>query len=150
MGAFAFHNRATGGGVAPIRKIRVADSQTIVAGDLLTFASGKASKAGAAPSADTVLGVAVESITTTTAANSDQVRYIPALPDMLWRVTYLTTGTKTSFTDADLHGTSYDINATSHKLDPDDTTGGFLTVEGYNNDDDVAFVRIAPAQLYLV
>jgi hypothetical protein len=147
MAAFTFAKRDSGSGVAPTAVIRVNDNQTLVKGHLLIISSSKASKSGAAPTADTVLGVAEESITTTTATNADQIRYIPAHADVVYRVQYLTSGTKTSFTDADL-GTAYDINATSHKLDPDDTLGGFLELVGYNNTDNVAFVRILPAKLY--
>jgi hypothetical protein len=144
---FQFAKRDAGSGVAPVEEIRVNDTQTLVPGYLLIMSTKKASKSGAAPAADTVLGVAVNSVTTTTATDADKIRYIPVQPDMVWRVQYLTSGTKTSFTDADLH-TTYDINATSHKLDPDDTTGGFLELVGYNNTDNVAFVRISAAKLY--
>lgn len=142
-----FAKRDSGKGVAPVDRIRVNDSQTIVAGDLLIMSTKKASKAGAAAAANTILGVAAESITTTTATDADIIRYYPAQSDMVWRVQYLTTGTKTSFTDADLH-TDYDVDANT-KINPDDTTGGFCELVNYNNTDHVAFVRIIAAQLYL-
>lgn len=150
MGAFQFGFRLTGGGVPPILSVRVAASQTIKAGDILTISSGKASKAGQAPTADTVLGVAVEDKTTDgSPTDADQVRYIPALPDIIWRAVY-TGSSKTSLGDADRDGTAFDIDATSHKVNLDDTTGGWLYVHGFNNTDKVALVRMDPAKLYLV
>ncbi len=142
-----FAKRDTGTGVPPVSRIRVNDSQTIVAGDLLIISAKKASKAGAAAAIDTILGVAAEAITTTTATDASIISYYPAQADMVWRAQYLTTGTKTSFTDADLN-TVYDIDANT-KINPDDTTGGFCELVGYNNTDKVAFVRIIAAQLYL-
>lgn len=148
MGYFQFHNRASGAGVPTARKILVNDSQTLVVGDLLIVSSGKASKAAEAVSDDTILGIATSNITTTTATTSDFIEYIPIFPDMLFRVTY-TGSSKTSLAATDLQATAFDIT-TAHKLDLDDTTGGIMYVEDYNNNDKMAVVRFVPAKLYLV
>lgn len=107
--------------------LKIAASQTIVAGDLLVIASGKGTKAGAAATA--VFGIAQADITTggsVTDANSIPVLVINE--KSVLKFTY----TGTAATSANLWGTAYDINS-SQVIDMADTTGGFLILVNLPN-----------------
>lgn len=100
--------------------LKIAASQTIVAGDLLVISSGKGAKAGAAATA--VFGIAEKDITTGgSVTDADEIPVTVLNDRSVIRVAY----TGTALTSAGLWGTAYDITA-AQVLDTADTTGGFL------------------------
>ncbi|HYD91736.1 MAG TPA: hypothetical protein VEA37_09655 [Flavobacterium sp.] len=110
-------------GTAPIyRPFPVNDSQTIKAGDIVVLATNKASIAADAAAAGTVLGIASNAITTTTATATDLV-YVDINPASIYEMPYIGTGTVAI-------GNSYDMGAAAYQFDADDTTGGYIKVVG--------------------
>lgn len=108
-------------GTGPIYKeIPVNNTQTIYAGDIVILSAGKASIATDAASAGTVLGVANTNIVTTTAGDSDIIKY-DANPNSLYLMSYTGSATPTI-------GTKYDMGAAAYQFDSDDTTGGYIQV----------------------
>ena len=100
--------------------LKIAASQTIVAGDLLVISSGKGAKAGAA--ATLVFGIALADITTgSSVADTDEIPVLMLNEKSVIRVAY----TGTALSSANLWATAYDITA-AQVLDTADTTGGFL------------------------
>ena len=117
--------------------VNVAASQTIKAGQVLVVASGLAAKAAAAPTAGTVLGIALADITTSSSVgDSDKIPVLMINEKSVTRVGYIGTD-KTSLTAADRFGTCFDIAVDGttgvQSLNLDDTIGGFLKVVGYDN-----------------
>ena len=153
MSAFDFeYKRSLDLSQPTVEKVHVAANQTIVVGNLLVVSSGLAAKAAAAPASNTVLGVALADITTGATVGDDDVIPILILTQYaVLRATYLP-GTKTSLTAADKFGTMYDIDVdgTTGKqtVKLDDTTGGFLKVIGYDNDNKTVDVIVAAGYLW--
>ncbi len=123
----------------------VADSQTIVAGDLVQI-NGTSRKVEAAVAASTtIIGIANKSITTTTATAADIISVTLARGQVV-RLAYATGGTKTSFAQTDLYTTAFDLsNKTT--VNPDDTTGGMCMIQAYDNTNHTVDVIIADANL---
>lgn len=114
-------------------------------GQLCKSASGAAPVA-AAHSGATLLGVALE----TQATQNAEVLLYP-LTGSLLEIDILQTGTKKTFAVTDL-GTQYDIVVASDgamNLDPDDTTGGFMILLGYDNDNKKAYCGVEAADVFL-
>jgi len=124
-----------------------ASSTDVFKGQLIKSASGAAPVA-AAHTGTTLLGVAMEDQTTT-----NGVVYLYPLTGTILEIDVLQTGTKKTFAVTDL-GSQYDIvvasDATaSMSLDPDDTTGGFLILVDYDNDNHKAYCVVEAADILL-
>ena len=113
-------------------------------GQLVVTNSG-ATPASAALSTAIILGVALE----TQLVTNGIVKLYPVLGNIL-EIDYDPTATKKTFAVTDL-GTQYDIVVidNEHFLDPDDTTGGFLVLVGYENDIKKAYVAVEGADCFL-
>jgi len=120
-------------------------SSTDVIKDQLIISNSGAYPAAAAHSGQTILGVTCEAQDTT----SGLVPFY-GINGAVLEIDFTTAGTKKTFTAADL-GTLYDMVVTSGDmvLDPDDTTGGFLFLVGYDNDKAKAYVVVDAADLLL-
>lgn len=127
------------GQVPTYRRVKVGLNQTITAGDVLAVSGGYAVVAAAGAAAGTILGVAEEAVTSTTAGVKD-VR-VNVSPYGVFEVNY-TGATKTFLADTDLYDTAFDLNATADGINLDDTLGGFCRVIGYDNIKKTAHVII--------
>jgi len=122
-------------GSAPILKpFPVNDNMTITAMSLVVLSSAKASVAADAAGAGTVLGVAHNAITTTTATAADLV-YVDVNPASIYNMTH--TGSATPAI-----GAKYDFYD-KDTFDSDDTTGGYIQVVGNvtTNEADVILIN---------
>lgn len=121
-----------------------ADANECYRGVLVKSNSG-ADPVAAAHTGQTILGVVVEDQLTADA----EVLIHPAVGE-IFEIDIDPTATKQTFAVTDL-GTLYDIVVTDGEqfIDPDDTTGGFLFLVGYDNDRGVAYVAIDAADILL-
>ena len=121
----------------------VKDATTVYKGQLVKNDSGAAPVAAEHTGA-TILGVALEG-----GEDGDVIPIYPVFGTVL-EVDFLVTGTKKTFTDADL-GVAYDIAVASNNqaVDPDDTTDAFVHVVGYDNDRHVVRVKVEVADTML-
>jgi len=126
-------------------KWRVGASQTIAEGDLVQIDATSRYIVAAVPASTTLVGVAMEAITTTgTVTAADAIKVIP-LTGVVIRMKY-TGVTKTTLADTDLLTTLFDIdNGTT--IDLDDTTGGMCSIVGYNNTNATADIVFAAANV---
>lgn len=88
-----------------------------------------------------IMGITQETVTSDSSVTlkSERVKVDPCL-DKIIAIAFTDAGTKKTFAETDL-GNKYDIsNATT--LNPDDTTGGFLKLVDYDNDNLIAYVVI--------
>lgn len=109
----------------------VADNQTIVAGDLVQINGTSRKVEAAAAASTTIIGIADNSITTTTATANDVISVTLARSQVV-RIPFTNAGTKKTFAQTDLYTTAFDLlNKTT--LAPDDTTGGMCYVQAYDN-----------------
>lgn len=126
----------------------VADNQTINVGDLLQINTSTRKVEVAVAASTSLLGIANKAITTTTATAADVVD-VTLIRHQVVRLPFATGGTKTTFTQADLYLTAFDLsNKTT--LNPDDTTGGMCYVQAYNNTQatvDVIFAAASQANV---
>lgn len=109
------------------------------AGSLSVMSSNTAVKAAAAPTDGTIFGIA------TKAYSAGEVGIFYSITDETIIGAKYTGSTKTSLTDADL-GKVFDLSD-DETVNLDDTTGGCSVCEGYDNDKDVIYFKIAPAKL---
>lgn|SRR5574341_1853127 len=126
-------------------KWRVDVSQTITAGDIVQIDATSRYLEAAAPASTTLVGIALQSITTGVSVTvADSIDVLP-LEGIVVRMAY-TGSTKTSLADTDLLTTLFDIdNGTT--IDLDDTTGGMCSVVDYDNTNDTADVIFAAANV---
>lgn len=123
----------------------VDDNQTITAGDLVQIdATSRKVKSAVAASA-TIVGIANQSITTTTATASDTIS-VTLVRNQVVRIPFYTGGSKTSFAQTDLYTTAYDLR-NSNQVNPDDTTGGMCYIQAYDNTNDTVDVIFGTANL---
>jgi hypothetical protein len=111
-------------GTSPIYKeLRVGDSQTLYAGDIVVFSSNKIVAAADAAGAGTVAGVCAGDIVTTTAAVTDVVK-VDVNPASIYEMVYSGSATPAI-------GDKHDFATAPYTLDADDTSGGFIQIAGY-------------------
>ena len=103
----------------------VADSQTILVGDLVCIASGLVTKASASVHTG-VFGIALDALTTTTHDSTSKINVLLLDEYSVIRMAY--TGTAGNLVEANVFTTAYDLEGTGAAvtLHLDDTTGGFL------------------------
>lgn len=124
---------------------RVDVSQTIAEGDIVQIDATSRYLEAAAPASTTLVGIAMQSITTgATVTADDSIDVIP-LTGIVVRMAY-TGVTKTSLADTDLLTTLFDID-NGKTIDLDDTTGGMCSVVDYDNTNDTADVIFAAANV---
>ena len=121
-------------------------SQTIVNGDLVQIDATSRKLEVAVAASTTIVGVALESITTGVSVTADDQIPVALVRNQVVRIPYATGGTKTSFADTDKYTTAYDLS-NKNLINPDDTTGGMCFVQAYDNDADTVDVIFALASL---
>ena len=140
---FKYLKREGGDPFAPVREYPGGASETFIKGDPVNMESGLLDPGVAADTA--IVGICNEDIVLGAGDAGDMVEVILALPDVLFEVDY-TAGSKTALADADI-GTAFDLAAADpSNIDLDDVTGGAWVVVGYDNDRDVAIVRLLAAK----
>lgn len=128
----------------PERLIKALAGANLYKGQLAIIDTGEAKPAAAAMSASTGFGIVMDDCLDTAVAT-----LYPLIGTELEIDTYQG-GVLKAWTDAML-GLAYDIVVTSNDmtLDPNDVTGGFVVLTGYDNVKGVAYGRIALADIYL-
>lgn len=124
---------------------RVDVSQTIAEGDIVQIDATSRYLEAAAPASTTLVGIAMQSITTGAAVTADDSIDVIPLTGIVVRMAY-TGVTKTSLADTDLLTTLFDID-NGKTIDLDDTTGGMCSVVDYDNTNDTADVIFAAANV---
>lgn len=137
--AFQFAYRTGGDCVAPVKTFPSADAKTWVKGEMANMENGLLDN-GAAADSD-IVGIVNAGFT---AAEGDPVEIVLALDDVVFKAPYTGT-TKTSLDDGDI-GTAFDYDATGDGINLDDTTDGMWVCVGYDNDAEVAFVKLLAAE----
>jgi hypothetical protein len=128
-----------------IYHLAIDDNQTINVGDLIQIDSTSKKGEVAVAASTTIVGIAQEAITTTT-ATSDDVIPIALVRGQVVRAAVSQAGTKKTFLTTDKYLTSYDLlNKTT--IAPDDTTGGMCYVQDYDNTKNTVDFIIADANL---
>lgn len=131
-----------------IRTLLIADSQTVAIGDLLQVASASGKLEVAVAASTSIVGIALEAITTTTATATDVIP-VALVRGQVVRMDVFQGGAKDNFAQADFYLTAYDLeNKTS--VDPNDTTNGMLYVQANDqtlNTADVIFDDAALADV---
>jgi hypothetical protein len=122
-------------------------SQTIVAGNFVTVASGLLQTATSATTGK-IVGLANASLTTGGSATTTKDFPVVLAKNSVIRMNFTNAGTKKTFTTADLYGSAYGLSDAT-TLNPDDTTGGFLQVVGFDNDNLTVDVVVTAAGQYL-
>ena len=136
MGNFTFKKDLSGAEATPAwQYVPIADSQTLVVGDVVVLSSGKAAKAG--NGTGRVLGVMAEDITTGSSAGGPLAKIWVTNPNQIWR--------GTASADASSHvlaARTYDLTS-AQLVNVSDTTGGCLQivslVDGVTTSVDVVF-----------
>lgn len=117
-------------------------STAITLGELVVEKGSGLEPASAGDGASAVImGLAGETVTSDSSVTlkSERVLVDPCL-DKIIAIDFTDAGTKKTFAETDL-GSLYDISD-STTLNPDDTTGGFLKLVDYDNDNLIAYVMI--------
>ena len=104
----------------------IAGSGGVAKGDLVTYSSGTVIKATGGATANTVVGIALETKTATNLVLVDRIG-----PESVIQAPFAVSGTKKTFADTDI-GLVYDISDET-TVNPDDTTGGTCVIAGYDN-----------------
>lgn len=104
----------------------IAGSGGVAKGDLVVYSSGTVVKGAGGASANTVVGIALE-----TKASGALVLVDRIGPESVIQAPFAVSGTKKTFADTDI-GLVYDI-ASETTVNPDDTTGGICVIAGYDN-----------------
>jgi len=129
---FRFYRRTGGDCVAPVKLIPSAASMTWVKGTPVNMESGLANVG--APADTAFAGICNQTITVGSGGAGTLIEVIMALDDVEFIADFTDAGTKKTFTNADLLGTLFDLNATDPTvIDPDDTTGGAWAITGFIN-----------------
>lgn len=138
----------TGNNNPDIENFDVDASQTIKAGNFVVVASGLLQNAAAATTGE-IVGLANFALTNGTSATTTKNYPVVLAKNSVIRMNFTNAGTKKTFATADLYGSSYGLSD-AVTLNPDDTTGGFLQVVGFDNTKLTVDVVVAAAAQYLV
>jgi len=106
-----------------LREFPVNASQTIERGDIVVLSSAKASIAGDAAAAGTVLGVSDTDIVTTASPATTDVIKVDVNPASIYRMKFSGSATPAI-------GAKYDLATAAYIFDTDDTTDGYIQVVG--------------------
>ena len=128
-----------------IYHLAIDDTQTINVGDLIQLDATSKKGEVAVAASTTIVGIAMEAITTTTATAADVIP-IALVRGFVVRAAVSQAGTKKTFATTDKYLTAYDLlNKTT--IAPDDTTGGMCYVQDYDNTANTVDVIFAEANL---
>jgi len=119
----------------------IAGSGGVSAGELVTISSGTVISATSAPTASTVVGVALED------ADATDLVAVGVLEDGAVLQAEYTGSIKTTLADTDI-GTVFDLTD-ADTVNLDDTTGGCCVCVGYNNDVDIIKFMIPKSFRYM-
>lgn len=126
-------------------QLLVDDNQTIAVGDLLEISSSARKLEVAVAASTTIVGIANQAVTTTTATAAD-VCSVTLVRGEVVRAAVSQAGTKKTFAQTDAYTTAYDLlNKTT--IAPDDTTGGMCYVQAWDNTAHTVDFIIAVANL---
>lgn len=125
--------------------IAMGDSQTINPGDLIQINTGTRKGEAAVAASTTIVGIAKQAITTTTATAADVIPVVLVRREVV-RMAVSQGGTKKTFADTDKYTTAYDL-LDKKTIAPDDTTGGMCYVQAYDNTNNTVDVIFAEANL---
>lgn len=125
--------------------IAIGDSQTINPGDLIQINTGTRKGEAAVAASTTIVGIAKQAITTTTATAADVIPVVLVRREVV-RMAVSQAGTKKTFADTDKYTTAYDL-LDKKSIAPDDTTGGMCYVQAYDNTNNTVDVIFAEANL---
>lgn len=125
--------------------LAIDDSQTINIGDLIQLDSTSKKGEAAVAASTTIVGIALEAITTTTATAADVIPIL-IVRDEVIRIAVSQAGTKKTFATTDKYLTLYDL-LDKVSIAPDDTTGGMCSIQSYDNTLHTADVIFANAAL---
>jgi len=125
--------------------VAIDDSQTIAIGDLIQVDGTSRKGEVAVAASSTIVGIAQEAITTTTATAADVIPVLLVRGQVI-RMAVDQTGTKKTFADTDKYTTAYDLKDKT-SINPDDTTGGMCYVQAYDNTANTVDVIFADANL---
>jgi len=131
-----------------VRTLLIADSQTVAIGDLLQVASASGRMELAVAASTSIVGIALEAITTTTATATDVIP-VALVRGQVVRMDVYQGGAKDTFDQADFYLTAYDLED-EVSIDPNDTTSGMLFVQANDqtlNTADVIFDNAALANV---
>lgn len=128
-----------------IRHLLVDDSQTIAIGDLLQIESTAGKLELAVAASTSIVGIALEAITTTTATAADVIP-VALVRGQVVRVDVYQGGGKDTFDQADFYLTAYDLED-EVSVDPNDTTNGMCYVVANDQTANTADVIFADASL---
>lgn len=128
-----------------IKWVDIDDSQTIAEGDLIQIDATSKKGEVAIAASTTIVGIAQQAITTTTATAADKIP-IALVKGEVIRAAVSQAGSKKTFATTDKYLTAYDLlNKTT--IAPDDTTGGMCMVQDYDNTAHTVDFIIADANL---
>lgn len=128
----------------PERFITALAGSDLYKGQLAVLSTNEAVAAAAAISAATAYGIVLED-----ALDGTLVQLYPLIGTELECDIYQGGSTKV-FEDANI-GTAFDMNVATNEMtiDPNDVTGAFFVLTGYNNDAQKCYGRIAIADIFL-
>ncbi|KWX71617.1 hypothetical protein AMQ84_27230 [Paenibacillus riograndensis] len=138
----------TGNNNPDVEKFDVTGSESITTGDFVVVASGLLAKATSATTNE-IVGLANFTLANGSSATTTNNYPVVLAKNVVIRMNFTNAGTKKTFTQADLYGSAYGISD-AVTLNPDDTTGGFLQVVGYDNTKLTVDVVVTAAAQYLV
>lgn len=125
--------------------LAIGDSQTINVGDLIQIDATSRKGVVAVAASTTIVGIAQQDITTTTATSADVIPVVLVRREVV-RMAVSQAGTKKTFADTDKYTTAYDL-LDKTTINPDDTTGGMCYVQGFDNTANTVDVIFADANL---
>ncbi|MBY9081203.1 hypothetical protein KIH86_23940 [Paenibacillus sp. HN-1] len=131
-----------------IETFDVTASASITAGNFVVATSGLLANAVAATTG-TIVGLSNFTLANGGSATTTKNYPVVLAKNAVIRMNFTNAGTKKTFTAADLYGTQFGLSD-AVTLNPDDTTGGFLQVVGYDNTKLTVDVVVASAAQYLV
>lgn len=131
--------------VPTVVHLLVDDSQTIAEGDLVQIESTTGKLELAVAASTSIVGIALEAITTTTATAADVIP-VALVKNQVVRVDVYQGGAKDTFDQADFYLTAYDLED-EVSIDPNDTTNGMCYVVANDQTANTADVIFADAAL---
>jgi len=102
-----------------IERWAVNASQTIIDGQFVIYSSGKVTTAAATVAANSILGVSMEAITTTSSVDADDAILVDTNPNSIYEMDYTATTVAV--------GTAYDLS-NAYTLNQGDTSPGAIRV----------------------
>jgi hypothetical protein len=131
-----------------VENFDVTASASIVTGNFVVATSGLLANA-VSGTTGTIVGLANFTLANGGSATTTKNYPVVLAKGSVIRMNFTNAGTKKTFAVTDLYGTSFGLSD-AVTLNPDDTTGGFLQVIGYDNTKLTVDVVVTNAAQYLV